>query len=215
MLLAQIYENATSLDQIKIIKCLKTSLFSSKVLEFDHIKYKNQDDAKFWEPEVFVNGRKSTCLLDSGASRSTVSLRFLNTESIKKLELVIRPTKHQIILADGSIQPCEGIVSTPIQLDNQSYSVPNSLIMNNLSYDIILGREFMSANGIVLDFKNNKLLFIQNNINSIDNMDLNVPIQLYSRLIQPVKLEPFTETKVLVQSNHEIDSTVFSSSYSP
>jgi hypothetical protein len=142
----------------------------------------------FWEPETYVGSRKAVCLVDSGASTSVISHEFLNNNEIKSLQLTIRDDPRQLMMADGSIQSSIGQVSLPVHINKQRFLI-NATILHDLSYDLILGREFMSENGLILDFDQHQLVFMRNGANQ-SHMES-------SKLVIYTKTLPYTILKVL------------------
>ena len=102
----------------------------------------------FCTPHVFVNGKKIIALVDTGASSSVMSFKFFNTETIRSLKLVFKGHTRTMKMADGNE------VNTQGQLENVPFTVndvdssASPHVMNDLSYDLILGRDWCEANGV-------------------------------------------------------------------
>ena len=64
-------------------------------------------------------------------------------------------------MANGNEVKTHGqLINVPITINNVESSV-NPHIMNDLSYDLILGRDWCEANGVILDFNKKKMYLIK------------------------------------------------------
>ena len=98
-------------------------------------------------------------------------------------------------------------------------------ILSDLSYDLILGRDWCEANGIVLDFSKKKLYFLEPSAISPDPesvyqfddkpSDLSNNPTSYAQLEQETVLQPFHETKVVVRSTQNDNQTLYVKSHDP
>ena len=223
--LEKMYNSCLYEDQKEIISCLRTRIFSRDVIELCELNGLGPDYIEsydFVNPEVFVNGKKIAVLNDSGASHTFTSMRFLNTEPVRSLELKIKPLDHECVLADNHRQKLTGIVAIPIVMQNKHLTA-TALITDPLSYDLILGRDWMEMNGVILDFVNKRLLLTKGKVtNEHELYILATPSSpapavalRYAKLQHTIKLDPFVETKVFVQSEHAENETVFAKGYDP
>ena len=96
-----------------------------------------------------VQNCNAVVLLDTGASHSFVSLRFLNNHGIN-----FQPGKDSAAIADGKLMPLHG--KTKLQLTFEGFqSCANAYVAAlNPSYDLILGMEWLEIHHAVLDCRN-------------------------------------------------------------
>ena len=98
----------------------------------------NSDDDKV---NVFalINGVLANCL-DTGAKRNHADKAFINRINLP----VNDSTKEELGLAvKGSTVKTRGSCNVQIDLLDRSYDKVNMLVMDNLMWDVILGREFL------------------------------------------------------------------------
>ena len=93
-----------------------------------------------------INNHQTQLLLDSGASCSVVSKKYINTDKISPTQSI------QLINADGrSFKPL-GISLATVTLGQFSAN-HTFLVVDNLSVPVILGCDFMSKHALVLDIQ--------------------------------------------------------------
>ncbi len=67
-------------------------------------------------------------------------------------------------MANGQPSLSLGQVQLPIKVNEQeTFTQPH--LMNGLTYDLILGRDWCDANGVLLDFNKKKLFFVNHQVN--------------------------------------------------
>ena len=99
----------------------------------------NSDDDKV---NVFalVNGVPANFLIDTGAERNHIDKGFINRTNLS----VNNSAKEEIGLAvKGSTVKTRGSCNVQTDLLDRSYDKVNMLVMDNLMWDVILGREFL------------------------------------------------------------------------
>jgi len=236
------YQNVfeVSPDNQFTIDVFKTKIFSGALrriteLEFDeslHVEsesFWNQHEP-FCMPEVYVNGRRMTALIDTGATSSVMSLKFFDTETIKSLKLVFKGDGRILRMANGKEVKTHGrLLNVPL-IVNDVQSSANPHVMDNLSYNLILGRDWCEANGVILDFTKRKVYLMKPQNDFVEDADpliahmddqpdkakLNNPT-LFAELSHKIEIQPFHETKVIVRSNlsqPEVN-TLFLKNYEP
>jgi hypothetical protein len=101
----------------------------------------------------FGNTQKSVpikMLIDSGAGVS-----LLDRKSYERIPTVIRPvvreSKQQITLADGSIQSCDGVITLNLKIGDQVRSV--EFLLGHYSDEAILGMTDLQRMGLAIDFR--------------------------------------------------------------
>ena len=100
-------------------------------------------------------------LIDTGASCSAISFKFSQTEAIQSLNLVFKKRIKTIKLAEGKETQTSGFFEDiPFEVDNFNSPV-SAHNMNNMSYELILGRDWCEANGVIIFLNNNKIFLIK------------------------------------------------------
>ncbi len=111
---------------------------------------------------VHINGSSLRALVDTGANVSCVrqnpSLPFLSSTM---------DYSHSLIAANGSSIPILGEVELRFTLDCGEFC-HKFFVVNSLSYEVILGLDFLATNNISLDCKNRKLITTAAPINSLE-----------------------------------------------
>ena len=177
-------------------------------------------------PDVYINGEKIVTLIDTGASTSSVmSIKLLDTITIRSLQLVFKANTRIMKMANNNEIRTKGqLLDVPVVV-NQNPTTANPHVMSDLSYDLILGRDWCVANGIILDFSKKKLYFLQpqeappeldfvcqfDDRPSLDSSDSSHFAQLETETL----LQPFHETKVVVRSKQNGTNTLFVQSNEP
>jgi hypothetical protein len=142
-----------------------------------------------------------------------MSLKFFKTHHVQSLKLVLKPSTKILAMANGEPSPSHGQVQLPMEINSQrSFAEPH--LMNGLTYDLILGRDWCDANGVILDFNKKKLFFLKQQINRLDDIPRSAPTA-YASLTEMIVLHPFCETPVQVISNINEKETFYLSSYQP
>jgi hypothetical protein len=143
--LQKTYLESLNSDKGIISSNLINLMFSGTLLELANVNglsllLKEGRNDIFWEPDLWINGFKCRCLVDSGASCSVVSGKLLETESLKSSNLIIKPSNRVISMADESSTTVDGVVTIPLLVAGKETTV-ELLIMKELGYDLILGRK--------------------------------------------------------------------------
>jgi hypothetical protein len=228
------YENLYKIGETQTIAAFQTKIFSGTLLQITEIAIDEEiqpDSDSMWKcfqnnfvlPEIHVNGAKTFALIDTGASCSVMSIKFSQTESVESLKLVFKSNARTIKLADNKEVQTKGYFeNVPITLNNQETLV-NTHLMNNLSYDLILGRDWCNANGVVIDFNKKKIYLLRTKAEKYDilnhiednNSEYIISPTEYAQLTHKVIIKPYHETPVLVRSPQNDCSTLFVKSYEP
>jgi len=67
--------------------------------------------------------------------------------------------KHDAIMANQTISPGEGVRFNQLKINEKIVTNPRFVLMESLGDEVIIGAETMQELGIILDFKNEKLIF--------------------------------------------------------
>ena len=136
------------------LKCQQPSLSAASPV--------NSDDDKV---NVFalVNGVLANCLIDTGAKRNHIDKAFINQTNLS----VNNITKEEIGLAvKGLTVRTRGSCNVQIYLLDWSYDKVNMLVMENLMWHVILGREFLRKHkSVIFEFGGPKCPL---NLNALD-----------------------------------------------
>lgn len=100
-----------------------------------------------------IKGQKVTALVDSGSTRT-----YLGPVFEQVLQDSIIPVSASVLLADNSVEPVLGEVNTQLTLAGKRKALPVRLV-HSLSYDCILGIDFLKTFGIKIDFGKSKWQF--------------------------------------------------------
>ena len=244
------YQTVFENEEKHTISAFQSKIFSGPLRRLIQIAEISIDESEpendsFWEsfkgtfvvPEVHINGQRTYALIDSGASCSTISLKFFQTETIRSLKLVFKGNTRIVNLANNSEVKLHGQVKDlPVTINNVDTTV-NPHIMKDLSYDLILGREWCEANGVVIDFSKKKIYFLKPQINVDQNESMNQfdsPVNHnlkqenenrqphnkfkaneYAELTTKISIKPYHEVLVLVKSEQQDSNVVFVKSHEP
>ncbi len=103
---------------------------------------------------VSVNGATVRAMLDTGAAANCIVMSYFNQLRLPKASI----THSSCILRDaqGNTMKVYGEIDVPLILGDATFNVP-CVVVETLPMPIILGRPFMVASELVLDFKQNTL----------------------------------------------------------
>jgi hypothetical protein len=219
----------------EFISAFKTKIFSGQlrnITEFAIDEELQPDSDSIWKcfqntfvvPEVHVNGKRTYSLIDTGASCSAMSIKFYQTEAVKSLKLVFRKSSRIVRMADNKVNS-EGILeNVPVTINNHKTNA-NTILMNDLSYDLILGRDWCNANGVIIDFNKRKIYLLKPPeksepfvlINHLEDNKSNIKFDPteHAHLIHPITIKPYHEALISVRSKQNDSTAVFAKCYEP
>ena len=179
----------------------------------------------FVVPEVHINGQRTYALIDTGASCSAMSFKFSQVEAITSLKLVFRKNTRILKLADNKEVHSEGLLENVPVTVNIQQTTANTQILNDLSYDLILGRDWCEANGVIIDFNKKKVYLLKPQARSrpfglLNHLEDRKPTikfdpTEYAHLTHKITIKPYHETLVPVRSKQNDSSPVFAKCYEP
>lgn len=160
---------------------------------------------KFLYADVDINGQRIRGLLDTGACESFIRMQFLNKEQITWKCKEFRSANNQSFKSIGT-------VDAVVKFKNMDY--PHRFhVVKDLSENAIIGIDFLSKNGISLEFKEISTA----SINSITHMDVQ---KKYSDIIvdeldknsgmakvDPIKLRVHEGCQPIYQRNYRKSET--------
>jgi len=185
----------------------------------------NEIHETFVIPEVYINNVRTYALVDTGASSSVMSLKFSQTNTIESLKLVFKANTRIMRMANGNEVKTHGqIENVPVVLENVETNA-NPHVLNDLAYDLILGRDWCEANGVVLDFAKKKMYFIkpeeyQHSSEFVCQFDESAPQETndptkFAILENGIVLDPYHETMVVVRSKQNDVKSLFIRNHDP
>jgi hypothetical protein len=119
------------------------------------------------EIDISISDTISAATVDSAATRSIMSLDFWRQlqQRSPDLQLKTQASAHYIRTAAGVRVPTTGVVRVPFRVgDGILESDREFLVLDNLPVDLILGLDFLAEEGIALDFKHKRLIFLDKDI---------------------------------------------------
>ena len=99
---------------------------------------------------VVVEQTALEALVDSGASNNYMSKAAFDRFAHSAVNLTFTPSTHKVQIADQSMVSSSGYVDVDLIIDDRSIRTTFT-VLDNLSFDIILGTFFLRANHVVID----------------------------------------------------------------
>ena len=109
---------------------------------------------------TYVNGRKVSTLLDTGASKNYMSEEFFNSKLVRQLGAKFKPAQIKVNTADNSQMISIGIVSLPMTIKRKS-CVVDFVVLTKLSHSVILGLQFCTEFRVIIDTHNRTIRFAE------------------------------------------------------
>ena len=101
-------------------------------------------------------------LVDTGAAVTVISERFFHDVLRVKYALTQKQLFDSIETANGGTVPVSGTASFDISIGQCDY-VCDAIVVPNLSYNVVLGRDFLHRHRAVIDVGHEKVTFSENN----------------------------------------------------
>ena len=103
-----------------------------------------------------LNGQSIKALVDTGAAISVIDKEVL--QEVYKEQLLQLQTDNlgDVKTVSGEALPVLGMFTTPVDIANGSYSC-TFLVVQDLPYDALLGRDFLQENGAIINLKESTL----------------------------------------------------------
>ena len=139
-----------------------------------------------------LNGQSIEALVDTGAAISVIDKEVL--QDVYKDQ---RPQLHIDNLGDvktvsGEALPVLGMFTTPLDIANGSYSC-TFLVVQDLPYDALLGRDFLRENGAIINLKESTLQLDGKRDEPYPERELAKGLTCEQSPIQPNRREEFIE----------------------
>ena len=145
-----------------LVSCTPTSAESHIAGENreQHNSHINAMDSKVRLPSASlsitgsIQDRETSMLIDTGASVTAVSNAFLSTlPTPPTLQSSLLPSVHTV---SGEQLPVRGQATLTFLIGDRAY-ISNTLVIANLSYPVVLGRDFLTQCDSVIDLKEHTL----------------------------------------------------------
>jgi hypothetical protein len=121
-----------------------------------------QDNNNSLTLNININNKQYLGLLDTGTSTSLISNKIIENENLKSL---INKNELGYIEFLNNNQNITGRILLNTIIENKKIQF-SPFILSDLPYDIILGRDFMFDNKIIINFDNNTITLNNNIINN-------------------------------------------------
>ena len=110
-----------------------------------------------------VNGQAARLVVDSGATNTVLSKRFVEDANIE-----VQPTDVTITLADGStIAPIGKTARLGINVQGVSYAV--DAIITDMKHDVLLGSDWLKGVGAIIDLARKRMIVPEKVIHIVDD----------------------------------------------
>ena len=139
-----------------------------------------------------LNGRSIKALVDTGAAISVIDKEVLQ-EVYKKQLLQLQTDKlGDVKTVSGEALPVLGMFTTALDIANGSYSC-TFLVVQDLPYDALLGRDFLRENGAIISLKESTLQMDGKRDEPYPERELAKGLTCEQSPVQPNRREEFTE----------------------
>ena len=105
---------------------------------------------------AILNGQLIKALVDTGAAVSVIDEHFLKEICHGNLPPLQKHSSGDVKTVSGAPLPVSGRFTTTLEIANGLYSC-TFLLVRDLTYDALLGRDFLRANGAVINLKDSTL----------------------------------------------------------
>ena len=105
---------------------------------------------------AILNGQRIKALVDTGAAVSVIDENFLREIYQGHLPPLQKHNSGDVKTVSGASLPVSGRFTTTLEIANGQYSC-TFLVVRDLTYDALLGRDFLRANGAVINLKHSTL----------------------------------------------------------
>ena len=146
--------------------------------------------------QVKIGSHKLLALVDSGASKSIIHskvVKYLNNQTIRPCADALN-----LLTANGDELQISGVVASTVKVNGLLLDF-DFLIASSLVHNLILGADFLTEHGAVVDFKHHLVSFVDNTtavpiISSLSRLKLPTV-----SLLKCCQLAPMTETLLPVR----------------
>ena len=139
-----------------------------------------------------LNGQSIKALVDTGAAISVIDKEVL--QEVYKEQLLQLQTDNvgDVKTVSGELLPVLGMFTTALDIANGSYSC-TFLVVQDLPYDALLGRDFLRENGAIINLKESTLQMDGKRDEPYPERELAKGLTCEQSPVQPNRREEFTE----------------------
>ena len=130
-----------------------------------------------------MNNKSVNCLIDTGAVRNFISEDLVKSSAFFDKDLEVHPSNLAVKLADESIVRSAGRAEIPLKIQGDIFHVLVE-IMPRLSFDLILGMEFLQKQKVVIDCGARTI-----------KLTLDPAFESLAELSKEVSIPPFSEVR--------------------
>jgi len=143
-----------------------------------------------------VYSAQFSALLDTGSARSLIEHSFATKLKLKTKPLT-QDQPHNLYNASNEEMPIIGIVEIPLKIGGLIF-VQSLLVVNNLSYRCLLGRDFCTAASVHIDFTNQTVSLCDDVLSVNMLQDFKKTFNLIST-VNNITLQPNSEHLIAVR----------------
>ena len=139
-----------------------------------------------------LNGQSIKALVDTGAAISVIDKEVLQDVYKDQLPQLQIDNLGDVKTVSGEALPVLGMFTTPLDIANGSYSC-TFLVVQDLPYDALLGRDFLRENGAIINLKESTLQLDGKRDEPYPERELAQGLSCDESPVQPTRLKEFTE----------------------
>ena len=139
-----------------------------------------------------LNGQSIKALVDTGAAISVIDKEVLQDVYKDQLPKLQIDNLGDVKTVSGEALPVLGMFTTPLDIANGSYSC-TFLVIQDLPYDALLGRDFLRENGAIINLKESTLQLDGKIDEPYPERELAQGLTCDQSPVQPKRREEFTE----------------------
>ena len=139
-----------------------------------------------------LNGQSIKALVDTGAAISVIDKEVLQDVYKDQLPQLQIDNLGDVKTVSGEALPVLGMFTTPLDIANGSYSC-TFLVVQDLPYDALLGRDFLRENGAIINLKESTLQLDGKRDEPYPERELAQGLTCDQSPVQPTRRKEFTE----------------------
>ena len=139
-----------------------------------------------------LNGQSIKALVDTGAAISVIDKEVLQDVYKDQLPQLQIDNLGDVKTVSGEALPVLGMFTTPLDIANGSYSC-TFLVIQDLPYDALLGRDFLRENGAIINLKESTLQLDGKGDEPYPERELVQGLSCDQSPVQPTRRKEFTE----------------------
>ena len=147
-----------------------------------------------------LNGQSIKALVDTGAAISLIDKEVLQDVYKEQLPDLQTDNLGDVKTVSGEALPVLGMFTTALNIASESYSC-TFLVVQDLPYDALLGRDFLIANGAVINLRRNTLPLDGKRYDRYPERRLSKGLTYDQSTGKPHRHEEFTEKMPATRNN--------------